>query len=113
MVAASPMEMVILQGVYISLVAFIILVVFTEAIATTMVAIPIIATTAYTVPGQLPRHAGRVVSEAITITPAVDALHVTAAQPVTFNICPKSTAISVSHIHRKYQIHGKNPQQYR
>jgi hypothetical protein len=43
----------------------------------------------------------------------VDALHVTAAQPVTFNICPKSTVISVSHIHRKWQIHGKNPRQYR
>lgn len=113
MVAASPMAIAILQEGSISPVAFITLVVFTRTMAATMVAIPIIATTAYTVPGQLPRHAGQVVSEAITITPAVDALHVTAAQPVIFNIYPKSTVISVSHIHRKWQIHGKNPRQYR
>lgn len=100
--AASPMAMAILREGYINLAVPIIRVVFTPVIATTtMVVIPITATTAYMAPVQLARHAGRVVSGVIKISVAVAALHVTAAPLVTFNICLRSTVISVSHIHRE------------
>jgi hypothetical protein len=105
MVAASPMAVAILREGYINLAVPIIRVVFTRAMATTMVVITIIATTAHMAQVQLARHAGRVVSGVIKISLAVAVLHVTAARLVTFNICLRSTVISVSHIHREWQIH--------
>jgi hypothetical protein len=77
----------------------------TPAVSTrVMVAIMVgIATTAFMAQGQSAKPADL----------AAVASHVTVARPVIFNICPRSTAISVSRIHRLCITRGKDQLQYR
>ena len=100
MAAASLTAITTHPAVYINLAEAITPAESTRVIAVTMAAI---ATTAFMAQGQSAKPADL----------AAVASHVTVARPVIFNICPRSTAISVSRIPRLCIIRGKDQLQYR